>query len=123
VQEARKEAIDPAALKDLEDLGGFDFLRDLADQFINDAAVLLNRLHGAVETSDALRFREEIHALRSCAANVGAQQIYRLCLEWREASQADVTSDGQHHLQELTAAIDQACTELRQATQTRDRAA
>lgn len=121
--EGALEAIDPAALRDLEDLGGSDFVRELAGQFIDDATLLLKRVQVAVEAGDALRLREELHALRSCAANVGAQQIYRLCLAWRGATESDLAQAGARQVQELTSAIEAACAALRRATEDLSQAA
>jgi hypothetical protein len=62
-------------------LGGRDFVRDIVAQFVADAAAVLASLTAAVASRDSKGFREQANALRSCAANVGAPNVYRMCLD------------------------------------------
>ena len=87
-----------SALADLEALGGRDFVREVADQFVDDAALLLAALAEAVRDGDLLRFRDEAHALRSCSANVGARSIYDLCLSWREIGPDQFIAEGARNM-------------------------
>ena len=105
--------IDRRALQDLEDLGGPDFVRELSDQFITDAAVLLARLAEAVSQQDEAAFRDEVHAMRSCAANIGARRVYRLCLDWRSMTATEIAADGASRLRQLQGEFDLACEQLR----------
>ncbi len=59
-------------LRDLEKLGGEDFVESVVAQFIADASRLLPELSACAEAEDTSLFRDHIHALRSCAGNVGA---------------------------------------------------
>jgi two-component system sensor histidine kinase RpfC len=111
------ESIDRRALQDLQDLGGTDFVRDLSDQFITDAAVLLARLAEAVARQDEAAFRDEVHAMRSCAANIGARRVYRLCLDWRATTAAEIATDGASRLRQLQGEFDIACEHLRERPQ------
>lgn len=88
------EDINAAALADLERLGGEDFVREVASQFVADAALILKELAAAATDGDIEKFRDEAHALRSCSANVGARSIYNLCLSWREISPQEFAADG-----------------------------
>ncbi len=88
------EPLDERALGDLEKLGGRDFVRDIVAQFVGDAAVVLANLSAAVSAHDMKAFREEAHALRSCAANVGAQNVYRMCLAWRDLDSHEIAASG-----------------------------
>lgn len=76
-------SFDVNALRDLEKLGGEEFARDIARHFLDDAKGLLATIRDAAEAGDEAAFRDQAHALRSCAANVGARAIYEQCLAWR----------------------------------------
>jgi two-component system sensor histidine kinase RpfC len=88
------EPLDARALLDLEKLGGRDFVRDIVAQFVADAAAVLASLAAAVAARDPKDFREQAHALRSCAANVGAQNVYRMCLAWRDLDAQEIAASG-----------------------------
>lgn len=83
-----------AALSDLETLGGAEFARDIAQQFLDDAVGLLANIRAAAEACDEAAFRDQAHALRSCAANVGARAIYEHCLAWRDLDAATLAQQG-----------------------------
>jgi HPt (histidine-containing phosphotransfer) domain-containing protein len=95
------EPLDPRALGDLEKLGGRDFVRDIVEQFVADAALVLAGLVAAVTRRDAKSFREQAHALRSCAANVGAHNIYRMCLTWRDLDAQEIAASGVEYMHML----------------------
>lgn len=94
-------ALDVGTLESLKALGGDDFVEELAQQFIDDAAGVLYELSQAVARGDAQGFREHAHALRSGAANIGAQGVYEMCLGWRRIDPATLASKGNSHLTEL----------------------
>jgi two-component system sensor histidine kinase RpfC len=85
---------DITALRDLETLGGEAFARDIAAQFLADAVGLLGAIRAAAEACDEAAFRDQTHALRSCAANVGARSIYEKCLTWRALDAAELARQG-----------------------------
>ena len=91
---ADQEHINAGALADLERLGGVDFVREVASQFVADAALILEELAAAARAGDVEKFRDEAHALRSCSANVGAKSIYSLCLSWRQISPQEFAAEG-----------------------------
>lgn len=94
-------SLDLEALNDLFGLGGKDFVRELADQFIIDASAVMMRVVEAVAEMDVQKFREEAHALRSCSANLGARRIYQKCLEWRDITPHDLARMGEIYVREL----------------------
>ena len=100
------------ALVDLERLGGPDFVREVATQFVSDAALLLKALSDAVRETDVEKFRDEAHALRSCSANVGARSIYELCLSWREIGPVEFAQTGAACVAHLEREYAVACDEL-----------
>ena len=85
----------------LEELGGKEFVDELASQFITDAADILDSLADAAASGDLKAFREHLHALRSAAANIGARGIYEMCLGWRHIAPDDFAVSGEMHLQRL----------------------
>jgi two-component system sensor histidine kinase RpfC len=95
------EPLDARALGDLEKLGGHDFVCDIVAQFVADAATVLASLTTAVAQRDPKGFREQAHALRSCAANVGAQNVYRMCLAWRDLEAQEIAASGAQYMQML----------------------
>jgi two-component system sensor histidine kinase RpfC len=95
------EPLDARALADLEKLGGRDFVRDIVAQFVADSAAVLASLTAAVTSRDPRVFREQAHALRSCAANVGAQNVYRMCLAWRDLDAQEIAASGAEYMQML----------------------
>jgi two-component system sensor histidine kinase RpfC len=96
--ELESEPLDPRALGDLESLGGRDFVRDIVAQFVADAASVLASLSAAIASRDQKAFREQAHALRSCAANVGAQNVYRMCLAWRDLDAREIAASGSQYM-------------------------
>jgi two-component system sensor histidine kinase RpfC len=95
------EPLDPRALGDLEKLGGGDFVRDIVAQFVADAAAVLASLSAAIALRDEKAFREQAHALRSCAANVGAQNVYGMCLAWRDLDAKEIAASGSEYMRML----------------------
>jgi two-component system sensor histidine kinase RpfC len=95
------EPLEARALGDLEKLGGRDFVCDIVAQFVADAAAVLASLATAVAQRDPKSFREQAHALRSCAANVGAQNVYRMCLAWRDLDAQEIAASGAQYMQML----------------------
>jgi HPt (histidine-containing phosphotransfer) domain-containing protein len=97
------EPLDTRALGDLQKLGGAEFVRDIVAQFVADAATVLASLAAAISARDTKAFREQAHALRSCAANVGAQNVYRMCLAWRDLDAQEIAASGAQYMQMLEA--------------------
>jgi two-component system sensor histidine kinase RpfC len=111
-------SIEPAAinlgvLKDLEQLGGRQFVEDVVSQFVTDAGRVFPELRAAIRNIDVEASRDLLHALRSCAANVGADSIFELCLNWREISHGELVDHGEACLARLQAAFEEACLSIR----------
>jgi two-component system sensor histidine kinase RpfC len=105
-------SVDPRALDDLETLGGKKFVSDLVSEFNDDADVVLRELTVAVTTEDLQGFRDQLHALRSAAANIGARKIYKMCLEWRQIGAREFAAQGKDHLRKLEAEFERVRVEL-----------
>ena len=74
--------VDVRALRDLENLDPrSDFLSEVLDNFIGDTEQILVSFEAAVACGSMVEVRDNAHALRSSAANIGARRIQRLCSE------------------------------------------
>jgi HPt (histidine-containing phosphotransfer) domain-containing protein len=114
------DPLDARALADLEKLGGRDFVRDIVAQFVADAAAVLASLTAAISSRDPKAFREQAHALRSCAANVGAQNVYRMCLAWRDLDAQEIAASGTKYMQMLEEEFERVRGALAPMLQQRD---
>jgi HPt (histidine-containing phosphotransfer) domain-containing protein len=76
--------LDPAALDELRELGGDDFVADLVATFLADAPPLLAALHG----SEVDEVRRAAHTLKSNGATFGATCLSELCRELEEQAKA-----------------------------------
>lgn len=94
----RATAIDLDTIDALESLGGKEFVDELAAQFLDDAADILRQLSDVMASGNLQAFREQLHALRSAAANIGARGIYEMCLAWRQIAPEDLATEGELYL-------------------------
>jgi two-component system sensor histidine kinase RpfC len=106
-------ALQESMLGDLQALGGDDFLAELIDGFFVDAGAVLAELRQAVALGDVDAFRDQLHAVRSGAANIGAQGVYELCLAWRQIEADELVRCGRNHV----AAIEAEFTRAKDAAQ------
>jgi two-component system sensor histidine kinase RpfC len=120
---AKAATVDFDALKKLENLGGKEFLDELATQFLDDAADILRDLARIMASGDVQGFREQVHALRSAAANIGARGIYEMCLAWRQISPEELANRGEAHLKDLREEFERVCVVLQERLSERDAAA
>lgn len=100
--------IDLHVLRDLEKLGGRQFVEDVMMQFVSDGDRILPDLAEAMKNADVEASRDLLHALRSCAANVGASAIFEYCLTWREIGRDELGARADVHLNRLQAAFGEA---------------
>jgi two-component system sensor histidine kinase RpfC len=108
------EIIDRRMLRELEALGGREFLLNVVDEFFADADQLLAELQEAAFAADSYRFRIEAHGLQSAAANVGARAVHKLCVEWRKITDAELARNGREHIERLRRELLQAHGALRE---------
>jgi two-component system sensor histidine kinase RpfC len=96
-------SIDIRALTDLEALGGAKFVEELIVDFNRDTEALLVDLKNSAASGDVTAFREQLHAMRSGAANIGARRIYKMCLSWRHIGERELEQRGNDYLAKLGA--------------------
>jgi two-component system sensor histidine kinase RpfC len=110
---ASAAAVDAQTLDALEQLGGKEFVDELASQFIQDGGEILDVLAEAAVSGNLKVFREQLHALRSAAANVGARGVYEMCLGWRHIAPEDFAIRGEAHLKKLNEEFERVRMALR----------
>jgi len=113
LRSAAPSAVDAQTLDALEQLGGKEFVDELASQFIQDGGEILDVLAEAATSGDLMAFREQLHALRSAAANIGARGIYQMCLGWRLIAPEDFAIRGEAHLKKLSEEFERVRMALR----------
>jgi two-component system sensor histidine kinase RpfC len=107
-------AVDGRVLRDLEKLGGQSFVDEIITQFVADASRLLPELSGSAGSQDTGLFRDNVHALRSCAGNVGAVGLYKLCLASQSMSPRELIGEGSQYVARLQAEFERAVVALDQ---------
>ena len=89
-----RPVLDPHVMQNLIDLGGRSFMDELIQSFVTEAVELVARISDAAREADLAQFRNRTHALRSCAANVGAAAIQELCSACRDLRATELRSRG-----------------------------
>jgi two-component system, sensor histidine kinase RpfC len=98
--------VDERAVEALRSLGaGSDFFRDVIESFRLDSRQMLQRISRAAASADTGGFRESVHALRSCAANVGGVRLCDMLLALRDVTARELRQQGTAHVQRLTAEL------------------
>jgi two-component system sensor histidine kinase RpfC len=108
-----QSAIDRTTMKELEGLGGAEFVADLAAQFVEEGTRILAEIRSSAANKDVLLFRDRLHALRSGAANIGARGLYELCLRLRDVSPSEFTATAPSRVSEIEAEFQRVEKSLR----------
>jgi two-component system sensor histidine kinase RpfC len=91
-------ALNWATLKDLEELGGREFVAELLTDYLSDAANLIDAMSAAIDAGNSKSFRDGAHAFRSSAANIGADRLAELCQKLQHIEQAEFDGEAPAHL-------------------------
>jgi two-component system sensor histidine kinase RpfC len=92
---AREAAIiDSDALEALAGLGDEAFFLDVMDAFFADADQIIDALTRARDERDFKTFRDQIHAMRSSAVNVGAVRLCQSLLDVNDVSVEELGGSG-----------------------------
>ncbi len=75
----REVSLEAAALQNLRDIGGVDFLIEVVDVFLADAPALITSLRSSLERRDTEELRRAAHTLKSNGATLGAMVFADLC--------------------------------------------
>jgi two-component system sensor histidine kinase RpfC len=76
-------SLDENTVGRLERLGNAEFVRELMEDYLVDAEVMLDRLVQSASRGDLEAFRSDDHALQSSSANMGALALGSICAPWR----------------------------------------
>ena len=113
---AEAPIIDQRAVAALRRLGGGDeFLIEVLGSFRADAKEIMQRLVRAAASADSGGFARGLHALRSCAANLGGTRLCEVLLSLREVGAQELREQGSVLVQRLgdeLARLDAALAEL-----------
>jgi two-component system sensor histidine kinase RpfC len=112
-----RSALDSRTLRELEALGGREFVVELSSEFIEEGVRILEQIGSAVVAGDVLAFHDRLHALRSGAANLGALGLYDICLGLRAISDSDFLANGNEQLGRVRAEfarVEQALRDYRE---------
>jgi PAS domain S-box-containing protein len=71
--------LEAAALQNLRDLGGVEFLAEVVDVFLADAPALVASLRSALDQRDTEELRRAAHTLKSNGSTLGAVAFATLC--------------------------------------------
>jgi len=94
--------IDLRALTALENLDpGEEFLVGVLDNYITDTEKVLGALTAALNESDVVEFRDQVHALRSSSANIGARRLHKLCSDMSGIGPGDLANAGADRLNSM----------------------
>jgi two-component system sensor histidine kinase RpfC len=94
--------VDARAIAALRGLGdGDDFFAEVIDSFRVETKEIMNRVVRAAAAGDAAGFARGLHALRSCAANLGGTRLCELLLAMRDVSQRELREQGSGVVQRL----------------------
>nr|WP_246215840.1 ATP-binding protein [Microvirga makkahensis] len=105
--------LDEFLLRELEDLGGRDFVSNLIEEFFLDASSLIADLKAAAACGDSHRFRLEAHGLQSASANVGAKIVHEICVSWRKITSAELMRNGTEQVEQLRLELDRTYDALK----------
>ncbi|WP_424813699.1 ATP-binding protein [Roseococcus sp. YIM B11640] len=105
--------VDQRALDDLEALGGAEFMREVVEDFLEDADATLAEIERAVVAGDSAGFRAKAHALHSAGANVGARALCEVCALCRGVGPEQLQDQGMAILDRLAIELGRAKPLLR----------
>jgi PAS domain S-box-containing protein len=74
-----ESGLEPAALENLRELGGVEFLAEVVDAFLADAPGLIASLRNSLERQDMEELRRAAHTLKSNGSTLGAAAFAELC--------------------------------------------
>ncbi len=102
--------IDESALvRLLETIGGdMDDLRELIDDYSEDAPALVGTINAAVEKGDTEALRIAAHTLKSNARDFGAIRLSALCENLEHACREGMPNDAKAAADEISAADSEA---------------
>jgi two-component system, sensor histidine kinase RpfC len=94
--------VDPRAIAALRGLGEGDFFfGEVVDSFRTDVKEIMHRIVRSAAAADAGSFARGLHALRSCAGNLGGMRLCEMLLSLREVGEQELREQGSVLVQRL----------------------
>jgi PAS domain S-box-containing protein len=90
-------SLEAAALQQLRDLGGVEFIAEVVDVFLADAPALITSLRSSLDRQDTEELRRAAHTLKSNGSTLGAAAFAELCRTVEQHAK-DARLDGVPHL-------------------------
>lgn len=98
--------VDEAVVASIKKLGaGREFLGGVIEAFRGDTKEVLADLARAAAAADLPQFRECLHALASCAANLGGMRLCELLRSMRDATAGDLRREGAAFVERVAAEL------------------
>lgn len=115
------DILDPAAIRNLLDLadGDPEFVDELMDAFLGDAALQVAALRAAMATRDAGAAVRPAHTLKGMSLNMGGLRVADLARSLEELARRGALDGAPEPVAELAAAIDELAAELTAARRRR----
>lgn len=102
----------PDTLKELEEAGEGNIVRELVNSFRHDTASRLHRLRDALARLDAVSLQAEAHSVCGAARQMGAPELADACWCIETAAPEGDWSALAGHLRQAEAYFDEACTAM-----------
>ena len=103
------EPVDEAVLEEWRSLGGQDFIRRMADQFISDATASVTALEYAIRENDVTQIQNIAHGLKGICRNMGAGPLGELCFLLEEQNASLSSGQLTNAFRELQAEFQRVC--------------
>jgi HPt (histidine-containing phosphotransfer) domain-containing protein len=81
-------AINAQTLKELEDLGGREFLQTMIERFMKDALHCVTLIEEALDKNDLTQIHETAHGLKGISRNMGANALAQVAVDLETACKA-----------------------------------
>lgn len=107
------KAIDKAALVNLYNIGGKDFLHKMMDNFMSQAPVRVQSARTNLATSDLKSIHLIAHSLKASAANIGAVKVLEVAERVEEMASIGLIDHIGEALDILDKVLEEALVSLR----------
>ena len=111
-------ALDAEVLQRLSELGGDEFVTEIAGIFQTEVRTRLAELRAATERDDVAAFRDRSHAIRSSAANIGAHPLAKICSPFETITGEALHNNAAAYLEQIKAELDRVDAALAERTVT-----
>jgi HPt (histidine-containing phosphotransfer) domain-containing protein len=97
-------AVNVQTLKELEDLGGREFLQTMIQKFVEDALECVRLIEQALDIHDLAKIQEAAHGLKGISRNMGADALAQVAVDLETACKAEertISSSSRANIQNI----------------------